>query len=167
MWLAVTRTYEPRWTVEIHAEWMRNVLSDHPNLRLEHLERTRNLMDRVNPRCLVGGYERLISDLNSPDANDRHVLAAAIEAGASVIVTFNLRDFPPPALAAYRVRTMHPDTFLVKVLDQNRARFLRGIRQHRASLKNPTKTVEEYLSTLRALTLLKIAARLELHNEEI
>ncbi|WP_216628753.1 PIN domain-containing protein [Microcystis aeruginosa] len=37
--------------------------------------------------CLVQGYKDLIPSLNLPDVNDRHVLAAAICAGADVIVT--------------------------------------------------------------------------------
>ena len=48
-------------------------------------------MDQVNPKSLVTCYERRTADLTMPDENDRHVLAAAIESGAAVIVTFNLR----------------------------------------------------------------------------
>ena len=82
MWLAVVMAYEPRWTEEIHAEWKRNVLADCPDVTPARLERTRTLMDQVNPKCLVSGYEARIPDLTLPDENDRHVLAAAIEAGA-------------------------------------------------------------------------------------
>lgn len=32
MWLAVVVAYEPRWTEEIHTEWMRNVLVDRPDV---------------------------------------------------------------------------------------------------------------------------------------
>jgi hypothetical protein len=46
----------------------------------------------------VGGYEHRIDDLDLPDENDRHVLAAALECGAHIILTFNLRHFPPAAL---------------------------------------------------------------------
>ena len=167
MWLAVTLAYEPRWTEEIHAEWMRNVLADHPDVKPELLERTRILMDRVNPKCLVSGYEARIPELELPDENDRHVLAAAIESRASTIVTFNLRDFPRNALAPHRIRAVHPDAFLVSLLTRNRDRCLRGFRQHRASLKNPPKTVDEYLSTLTALRLPGLASRLESHRDSI
>jgi hypothetical protein len=51
-------------------------------------------MDDINPKSLVSGYEARIPQLSLPDTDDRHVLAAAIEAGATVIVTFNLSDFP-------------------------------------------------------------------------
>ena len=166
MWLAVVLAYEPRWTEEIHAEWMRNVLKDRPEVTPAQLERTRRLMDQVNPKCLVRGYEARIPTLTLPDADDRHVLAAAIEAGADVLVTFNLRHFPRKALAPNGLRALPPDLFLEALFDANPARFLRGIRQHRASLKNPSKSVEEYLSALAAQGLTRTVARLETHVSE-
>src|SRR5436309_1666175 len=52
--------------------------------------------------AFAGGYEALIPTLTN-DANDRHVLAAAVHAQAEIIVTFNLRDFPPDALTPHNV----------------------------------------------------------------
>ena len=56
---------------------------------------------------LVAGYERWIDLVELPDAADAHVLAAAIECGATTIVTANLRDFPPPSSHA---STSRPST---------------------------------------------------------
>ena len=167
MWLAVVKAYEPRWTEDIHAEWMRNVLADRPDVTPEQLGRTRRLMDQTSSNSLVSGYERHIPSLILPDANDRHVLAAAIEANASVIVTFNRNDFPARVLSPYGIRALAPDAFLESLFATNQPRFLRGIRQHRASLKNPPKTVEEYLSALRAQGLTRTALRLEAHQNDL
>ena len=98
MWLAVVLAYEPRWTEEIHAEWMRNVLKDRPEVTAAQLERTRRLMDQVNPKCLVRGYEARIPTLTLPDENDRHVLAAA--AGAPGGGRRNMRKTISTALPA-------------------------------------------------------------------
>lgn len=103
LWLATVEAYEPRWTEEIHGEWTRNVLADHPDVTPAQLDRTRRLMSQAVPKGLVSGYEARIPLLSLPDADDRHVLAAAIEAGAAVIVTSNLSDFPAATLGAHGV----------------------------------------------------------------
>ena len=106
-------------------------------------------MNQVDPQSLVESYEELVSALALPDQADRHVLAAAIVAKASVIVTFNLSDFPKAALSPFRVRAVHPDAFLLSLLKQEPAAFLEGLRKHRAWLHHPPKTSEQYLEGLR------------------
>ncbi len=67
------------------------------------------------PEARVKPDERLLHLLgNHP--KDRHVLAAAIEAQAGVIVTYNLRDFPSHALTTWGVRAVGPDAFLLETL---------------------------------------------------
>ena len=134
-----------------------------PDVTPAQLDRTRRLMSQAVPKGLVSGYEARIPALSLPDANDRHVLAAAIEAGAAVIVTFNLSDFPAATLEAYGIEPLHPDVFLSALFDAETALFLRGVQQHRASLHNPPKTAEDYIQTLRATGLKRLALRVEDH----
>ena len=101
------------------------------------------------------GYESLIESIELPDPDDRHVLAAAIRCGASVIVTLNLSDFPGHVLANFRIEAQHPDDFVLALLDAFPAFVLEAARTHRASLKNPPKTQEEYLAELNAQGLEK------------
>jgi hypothetical protein len=56
--------------------------------------------------------------LDLPDPADTHVLAGAIAAGAGVLLTFNLRDFPARRLAAHAITPRHPDGFLWEVFSQ-------------------------------------------------
>jgi hypothetical protein len=121
-------------------------------------------MNQVDPESLVEGYEGFVSSLALPDQDDRHVLAAAIAAKASVIVTFNLADFPKAVLAPFRVRALHPDAFLVSLLNREPAAFAEGLRKHWASLRRPPKTREEYLEALRRTGLCALARRLEEHD---
>ena len=167
MWLASSRVYTPRFTEEIHAEWTRNVLADSREAKPAQIDRTRRLMNQVVPKCLVSGYESHIPGLSLPDADDRHVLAAAIEANASLIVTYNLADFPTPALAVFGVQAVHPDAFLGSLLDAKPALFLSAVRNHRASLHNPPKDVAGYLQTLKANRLTEIARRLAEYEDQI
>jgi|AGTN01.3.fsa_nt_gi hypothetical protein len=51
-------------------------------------------MDAVFPGALVEDYESSTNEFDLPDPNDRHVAAAADRAGANVIVTDNVDDFP-------------------------------------------------------------------------
>jgi hypothetical protein len=167
MWLATARVYQPRWTDAIHTEWIRSVLAKRSDVTLAQLERTRHLMDQVDPESLVTGYEHRIPDLRLPDADDRHVLAAAIEAQAAVVVTFNLSDFPSSALAPHGIAAIHPDAFLCQLMDMEEEMVLIGIRRHRASLRKPPKTVEEYLSTLHTNGLTRFVALLEGQKEAL
>lgn len=132
----------------IHDEWTRNVLANRPDLNREQLNRTCQLMNAHVRDSLVTGFEYLIPSIQLRDADDRHVVSAAIHSGASLIVTFNLGDFPPEALKPYNLAAQHPDDFIVDLLDLHPAAVLEAAANHRRSLKNPPKTAEEYLDTL-------------------
>ena len=96
-------------------------------------------MDSIQDENLVTDYEKHIPTLKLPDLNDRHVLAAAIQAQASFIVTFNLSDFPLLSLKPHHIQAVHPDAFLCKLLDKAPATFLEAVNTHRASLTKPPK----------------------------
>ena len=98
---------------------MASVLADRPDLTRVQLERARDLMNVAVPDGLVEGYHSLIAGLTLPDPRDRHVLAAAIRAGAGAIVTFNLKDFPPEMLQSYGIEAQHPDAFVLDLLDRD------------------------------------------------
>ncbi|MCE9531729.1 MAG: PIN domain-containing protein [Planctomycetes bacterium] len=149
-----------KWTETIHDEWIRNVLKNNPSLTTARLTRTRNLMNEAVRDCLVTGYEDLIKNLSLPDPDDCHVLAAAIRSGAAVIVTFNLSDFPPKTLAHFDIEALHPDDFLVSLIDQDPDLVCEAVKRQRESLHNPPKTAQELLATLESQGLTKSVARL-------
>lgn len=148
MQLAMTGLYRACWSNRIHDEWMRNVLKNRPDLSSEHLERTRHLMNAHAPDCLVEDFQSLESSVMLPDPDDRHVLAAAIKSGADYIVTFNLKDFPKSALEPWELEAQHPDTFLVDLFNMAPNAVTDAVRECRQRLKNPPKSVEDYLAIL-------------------
>ncbi len=158
MHLALTDLYRARWSDLIHEEWMSNLLAKRPELSREQLEATRAKMNQAVRDCVVTGFEYLIPSLSVPDADDRHVVAAAIHCGASLIVTFNLKDFPPEALSPYNLLVQHPDDFIFDLLDLHPALVCEAAANHRRSLRNPPKTADEYLDTLLAQGLTQTAA---------
>ena len=78
---------EARWTDEIHDDSMRNLAANTPGLSIDRLEATRDRMNAVLSEAVVADYRPLIHEFTLPDPYDRHVLAAAISAKASVGVT--------------------------------------------------------------------------------
>ena len=119
--LAANGLYRPAWSELIHDEWMRNLITNQGGGASiqAYATQTRQRMDAIFPAALVDGFQTLITGLTLPDATDRHVLAAAIHAGAAVIVTYNLRDFPSSELAKFGIEAWHPDEF-VEFLAQRR-----------------------------------------------
>lgn len=61
-------------------------------------------MNTAFPEAIVTGYSSLIQAVELHDANDRHVLAAAIQASADLIVTNNIKDFPEEELDKYDIQ---------------------------------------------------------------
>jgi hypothetical protein len=158
--LAAADLVRARWTDQILDECFRNILANREDLRPETLLRTRGLMNAAIPNVLVTDYEGLIPGLVLPDADDRHVLAAAIRAGAQVIVTANLDDFPEVELRKYGVEAQHPDDFVGHLTDLAPGVVLEVVSKQAASLKNPPRTVFELLDTLQGNGLVQTVARL-------
>ncbi len=117
-------------------------------------------MNQAIPDSLVCEYEPLVQGLELPDEDDRHVLAAAIKCGASVIVTYNLKDFPADILKGFEVEALHPDVFLSDIWDLDQAAVLEAVRRQRAALKHPTYCARELLDTLLKQRLPEIVKRI-------
>ncbi len=165
--LADQYLYAPFWSADIHAEWIRSVLADRPDLTEGMLERTRMVMDRHFPEAVVTDYTSRAAGLDLPDPDDIHVLAAAIEGGADVIVTRNLRDFPADRLAPHGLTAQHPDAFIAGLFHADPEAVLAAVRSHRAALRNPPRTANEYLAALERLGLVRTASLVRPHQDSI
>lgn len=160
MELALTDLYRAKWTNRIHAEWINNVLKNRPDLTKKKLLHVRDLMNKNIRDCLVENYQNIIPTLNLPDKNDRHVLAAAIHASASIIVTFNIKDFPIVFTGKYGIEAQHPDYFIVNITGEAPAVLCSVAKNCRNRLKKPKLSVERYLENLEKQQLFKTVAKL-------
>lgn len=160
MEVALTDLFRAKWSSMIHDEWIRSVLKNRPDLSPDVLKHTRELMDIHVRDCLVENFEDLIPALQLPDPKDRHVLAAAIRGRADVIVTYNLKDFPEKDLQKYGIAAQHPDEFLTHVLDLAPGTICAAAQMHRKRLRNPGKTVGQYLEALERQALNEFVAGL-------
>ena len=148
MSLAAERIFKAHWSDQIHDEWIRNLHANSGH-SLEKLQKIRALMDLHVDDALVTGYEPLIAGLNLPDPDDRHVLATAIKCSANAIVTLNLKDFPPRALAPFGIEAIHPDDFIAYQIDMVPGPSCSAMKKMRQRLKNPEYTAAEFLSALK------------------
>lgn len=143
--LAVERLYHARWSVTIHDEWTRNLAKDRPDLAAK-LPAVIALMNASVPDCLVTNYEQLANNIELPDADDRHVVAAAIVGHADAIVTFNTKDFPEAVLQPYGIEVQHPDEFVMNQLQLQKIPALSAIKKMRSRWTNPVRPAEELIA---------------------
>jgi len=158
--LAAAELFTPRWTDRIQREWMRNVAKDRPDIPPGRLDRVRALMEEAFPGARVKGYrasERLFSGV---DPKDRHVAAAALKGGATVIVTRNLRDFPSDALSPHGLSALDPDHFIHQFVGRDRSTVAMTLERHRAALSRPPYSPAEYRAAFVAAGLVRTAKRL-------
>ena len=100
--LALAGYYRPLWSREILDETARSVLRRRPDLGIELLQRRVDAMQRVFPDAMVTGYDERLAQLSAL-GKDAHVLAAAVQGGADLVVTHNVRDFPAALLGQYQI----------------------------------------------------------------
>lgn len=140
--------FQARWSNEILEEVTRNIILNKPHLKKEALERTIALMNLAVPDALVSIEAFDLSALSLPDLNDRHVLAAAINANARIIATFNLKDFPPRTCSYYGIIAMHPDDFALTFAIKFPEVVSRALNHQAASFKNPPLSGKALLEIL-------------------
>lgn len=154
--LAFEGMYRPVWSTEILAE-------------LEY-EEVQKLIDRDGPGASdvaqrgaglvatmrsafsdaeVTGWEPLVGSYGLLDANDEHVLAAAVVGGAGALVTSNVKDFPadrvPPAIEVLR-----PAEFAAKTVALSPRAALRAVGElaARSGGHGRIYTIDEVLDAL-------------------
>lgn len=104
--------FRPVWSTRVLEEWRRAVASKQGDAEAQHAEDAAQRMNAAFPDAMVDFDESLLADIQLPDPDDRHVLAACVEGGADTLVTFNLKDFPARATSRFDVDVRHPDSFL-------------------------------------------------------
>ncbi|MEV6321565.1 PIN domain-containing protein [Nocardia sp. NPDC051787] len=158
--LARSGAVQAKWTDRILDEALSNLSAKRPDIPSEKLARLRTLMNAAIPDCQIYGYEPLIEGLKLPDPDDRHVLAAAIAAGAQVIVTSNLADFPTDALAPWHIEAKSPDDFLLDQIDLDDRVVWACIQQIADSRINPPESIQDILDALENAGLVEAVASL-------
>lgn len=140
--------FQLRWTEGILAELRRNLVKDRaaPEDRVEKM-----LKDLASAFAdgRVTGYEHHIPTLRN-DPKDRHVVAAAIEGGADLVVTQNLRDFAPDTMPP-GVRAVSVDGFLTELLERRPAEMIGVLWTQATAKRRPPISVERVMAAIAKL----------------
>ncbi|MER7763842.1 PIN domain-containing protein [Streptomyces sp. NPDC097619] len=148
-----------KWTDAILDEVDRNIAQD-LGVPPDKLLRRRTLMNQAVRDCLVTGYEPLIEGLKLPDPDDRHVLAAAIRAGAQVIVTNNRKDFPTEYLSGWEIERKSADEFVMDLMGLDDRVVYACVLEIATSRRNPPRTFTDVLDQLERSGLRESTAAL-------
>jgi predicted nucleic acid-binding protein len=157
--LADAGLYRPLWTDRINDEWSSHLVEKSPE-KAAQVKETIQVMDRAFPEALVRQYEDLIDILQLPDANDRHVLAAAIRGGANVIVTENTKDFPLTVLEQYDLEVRTADEFVLSTVELYPADAVAALKRMRLRYSNPPHDPAQLLQAMLRCGLVTTVASL-------
>lgn len=102
-------------------------------------------MREAFPEASVHGFESLEDGL-SCHPKDRHVLAAAIAAGADTLVTFNVRDFPEESCRPYGIAVPDPDVFLLELMARDGRGCQAAVEREAQRMRRPPMTTRDGLA---------------------
>lgn len=154
--------------------WSRNVL-DETERAIEKMARGKKLTDpadraaRARHAMEIAFEEAMVTDFESfenacadlPDKNDIHVVAAAMKAQATIIVTENIADFPETILSRIGLEARSADAFIADTIGLDAAKAVAALHTMRERLKQPRKTAADLLLDMEAAGLTQTAETLK------
>jgi predicted nucleic acid-binding protein len=143
--LAVADMYRPMWSTHILDELRQALIRD--VMSSERADRVVALMRAHFPESEAVGYEPLMPTLTCHE-KDRHVLAAAITARATLLVTDNISDFPPTSTQPHALQVLTADQFLLELLDASPATVILTLTRQAERYKREPKTLDGLLASL-------------------
>jgi len=143
--IAEAGVYRPLWSSTVMTELERNLARR--GLDEKQVAHRIGQMNRAFPDAAVTGYEAMTNDMAN-DPKDRHVLAAAVRGGAEVLVTENLRDFPPDAALPYGIEVISQDAFLLDQFELRPADVLGALRRQASRYRREPRDVTALLAIL-------------------
>lgn len=153
--LAEAGFFRPRWSTTILDEFERTFGKRFDDEAAGQRQRRR--IESAFPEAMVTSFEMLIEGLALPDADDRHVLAAAIHIKAAVIVTENLRDFPQCSVVKFDIEVLSTDDFIADIIDLGGAEAVAALRKMRERFQRPDISSSDLILKIEKHGLLQTA----------
>lgn len=147
--LAWRGMFIPCWSEDILAEVARTL--EKFGYPAAPIHRRITVMTSVFEEAMVHDLDSSLLTHSLPDPDDNHVLVAAVQAGASAIVTLNLKDFPESICRGHGVDVLSPDRFLLNQFGQNPVGVGDVLREQTEAMRNPPVPLTELLDLLRSV----------------
>ena len=135
--------FQMYWSEEILDEVRRNLIATGTTDE-QQAAKLIETMREAFPQSQVIGYRDLVPAMKN-DPKDRHVAAAAVQSGAALIVTSNLKDFQTLPVG---IEVQSPDDFLCSMFDLQPSAMLKLLRDQSAAMKKPPVTFEKLLTAM-------------------
>lgn len=154
---AAENLFKPLWSARILEEWVRASKRIDGEVGEARARGDIALMRARWPKAEIDGWEAHARDLSLPDPDDAHVLAAAIEGRAEILLTLNIRDFPRRALAAHGIERAAPDPFLWAAWADGEAALTRVLNAVRAGTRAMGRDPQDFRRLLKRAGLPRLA----------
>lgn len=141
--LAEAGLIEVYWSEPVLEETRRSL--ERRGLPAEKVDRLVSTLRTAFPHSEVQNFEALVSEMDCPDPDDRHVLAAAVDAEADFLVTQNVGDFPSDTWERHDVTVITGDeaaAFFVQAYPETAVEVGRA---QIADLVNPPSSEDDFL----------------------
>lgn len=159
--LADHELFNPRWSPRIRDEWTRNLtmrlMAKAPSPEVPaQVSRIAAAVDRAFPDACLAVELAESENVAAVHPKDRHVVMTALAAQADAIITFNLSDFAAPYLRdSLQIEVIHPDDFIMDLIDLNEMPAVAAFRELRDRKKRPPWDVPELARRLREAGLVQ------------
>ncbi|MEQ8286073.1 PIN domain-containing protein [Thalassospira sp.] len=161
--LAEAELFRPRWSPQILDETERAIAKITKG-KADGVKQ-RAAMERAFRDACVTGHEALIPAVNLPDANDCHVLAAAVHTNAQVLVTDNLKDFPSGELARFEIELKSPDEFIADTITLHEQTAFGALKTMRTGYQNPALSTGKIIQFAESRGLMTTALLLKEYEQ--
>jgi hypothetical protein len=147
LWAAQRSVFRPGWSRSILDEAERNLVAKGVPNAPRRMQRMREAFEDADPgKAAIGRQMKKVPE--GVDGDDRHVVAAALAHGATIIVTNNERHFPRAALADVGLHRMNGEQFLEFLWKNRRQDMEQALADAAAMTRHPSRTLAERLAQI-------------------
>ncbi|WP_415062101.1 hypothetical protein [Bdellovibrio sp.] len=158
MQFAVDSFYQAKWSELVESQFVKNVEKKYPATKGK-VGRVVSLMRSAIPDYFSEATPETIElvEESNTDVGDIQILAAAIDANCTHLVTYNLKDFDIAFAAGRAVKVLHPDEFFYEVISEDIGAAKASFQKAVDRTAKPPRTYAEYCEGLKKNSLVKTA----------